>query len=31
MSAGTAQMLADLMAGRTPVVAPAAFDPARFA
>ncbi len=31
MSAGTGQMLADLMAGRTPVVAPAPFDPARFA
>ena len=31
MSAGTGQMLADLMGGRTPVVAPAPFDPARFA
>ena len=31
MSTGTAQMLADLMAGRTPEVAPEAFSPARFA
>ena len=31
MSAGTGQMLADLMAGRTPAVQPSAFDPARFA
>ena len=31
MSAGTGQMLADLVAGRAPAVDPAAFDPARFA
>ena len=31
MSTGTAQMLADLMAGRTPEVAPEAFSPALFA
>ena len=31
MSAGTGQLLADLVAGRAPAVDPAAFDPARFA
>ena len=31
MSAGTGQMLADMMAGRVPDVDPAHFDPARFA
>jgi len=31
MSAGTGQLLADLVAGRTPAVDPAPFDPARFA
>jgi D-amino-acid dehydrogenase len=31
MSTGTGQLLADLIAGRTPAVDPAAFDPARFA
>jgi D-amino-acid dehydrogenase len=31
MSAGTGQLMADLMAGRAPAVDPTAFDPARFA
>ena len=31
MSAGTGQMLSDLIAGRAPAVDPTAFDPARFA
>jgi D-amino-acid dehydrogenase len=31
MSAGTGQLVADLVAGRTPAVDPAPFDPARFA
>lgn len=31
MSTGTAQLLADLIAGRAPAVDPTAFDPARFA
>ena len=31
MSAGTGQLMADLIAGRAPAVNPAPFDPARFA
>jgi glycine/D-amino acid oxidase-like deaminating enzyme len=31
MSAGTGQLMADLLAGRAPAVDPAPFDPARFA
>lgn len=31
MSASTGQLLADMIAGRTPCVNPAPFDPARFA
>ena len=31
MSAGTGQLIADLVAGRAPVVDPAPFAPARFA
>jgi D-amino-acid dehydrogenase len=30
MSASTGQLLADMIAGRTPCVNPAPFDPARF-